>query len=258
MSLRPIPSSALLILLATPVALVGQEPDTLPSAGDLIAAYVEAIGGREAHAAPTSIRSSGTLAVPDMEAEGEFELLQIPSVGSRMRTSLPGLGEMQMGFNGEAGWSVSDLTGPSLMDDQELAQVRERSLLEATLRSPEVIREAETVQRTRVDERECWRVRLTWASGRETFDCYDAETGLLVATEETQIGARGEAPLVTVYDDYREFHGMRLPTTLRQTTMGLEQIMRIQEVVVDDADEEDLAPPAPVRALLSDADGPGD
>lgn len=230
----------------------GQEPESLPSARELIHRYVEAIGGREAHASPASIRSSGVLRMPAMGVEGEFELLQIPSVGSRLHTVLPGMGEMRVGFDGEVGWSVNDMSGPSLMEGDELRQIQERSLLEAALRSPEVIRDARTVERTQFDERECFRVHLTWASGRETHDCYAVETGLLVASEESQVSPMGQVPVLTVYQDYREFHGMNLPTRLVQTTLGLEQVMEIREVVVDDGDVGDLEPPPEIRVLLDD------
>lgn len=226
------------------------DPVDLPPARDLIDRYVEAIGGRQAHARPTSIRSVGSLSMPTMGLEGEFELLQLPSRGSRMRTVIPGLGEMLVGFDGEVGWSVNAMTGPSLMEGDELEQVRERSLLEAALRSPEVIAESETVERTEFGETACWRVRLVWRSGRETHDCYALETGLLVASEETQASATGEVPVVTIYADYREFHGMNLPTTLRQSTMGIEQVMEIHEVFVDDADPSALEPPPAIRVLL--------
>jgi zinc protease len=234
----------------------GQEPEDLPPARELIDRYVHAIGGREAHASPASIRSSGVLRMPAMGVEGEFELLQIPSVGSRLHTVLPGVGEMRVGFDGEVGWSVNDRTGPSLMEGDELRQIQERSLLEAALRSPEVIQDAETVELTEFDGRECFRVRLSWVSGRETHDCYAADSGILVASQESQVGPMGQVPVLTLYQDYREFHGMNLPTRLVQTTMGLEQVMEIREVVVNDGSTEDLEPPAEIRVLLDD-DPPG-
>lgn len=243
------------LLAAFPVAggLLAQDVPTqgeLPPARELIADYVEAIGGREAHAAPTSIRSSGTLSMPGLGLEGEFELLQFPAVGSRMRTRMPGVGEMLVGFDGEVGWSLNAMTGPSLMEGEELDQIRERSLLEAALRSPEVIAEAETVALAEFDEVPCWRVHLVWHSGRETHDCYAVETGLLVASQETQVSPMGDIPVLTVYGEYREFHGMNLPTRLRQTTMGMEQVMEIHEVVVDDGYPSELEPPAAIQTLL--------
>lgn len=226
---------------------VGQE---LPDADDLIAAYVEAIGGREAHASSTSIRTRGILEMAAVGIEGEFELLQIPDVGSRMRSVLPGMGEMRVGFDGEVGWSMNQVAGPELMEEEEMEQIRERTLLAATLRDPEVVPERETLEEVRMDDRPCYRVRLIWASGRETHDCYSTADGLLLRSEELQVTSMGRVPTTTEFSDYREFSGLILPTRIVQETMGMRQVMRIREVILDDADPRELEPPAEVRVLL--------
>ncbi len=251
------PTARLSSLLATALLLVApalpaaaQDAPDLPDADELIAQYVEAIGGRDAHADPASIRTSGTMSIPGMGLEGEFELIQIPDVGSRMNSSLPGLGEIMAGFDGEVGWSLNPMAGPQLMEGVELEHMHERSLLAATLRDPEVVLERETVEEVEVDGQPCYRVRLVWASGRQSFDCYSTETGRLVRSEDVQVSEMGEVPTVTDFSDYREFHGMMLPTRMVQRTMGMEQVLEITSVAVDDADADDLAPPAPIRTLL--------
>ncbi len=235
------------ILVGAPTGLVGQD---LPPAEELVRGYVAAIGGEEVHRQATSVRTSGTITVSGMGLQGEFELIQITGVGSVMTTNIPGIGEMRVGFDGEVGWSINDVTGPALMEDEELEQIRERSLLEATLRSAEVIDEMETVERTEVNGRACYRVRLVWASGRESHDCYAVEGGELVASEDLQVSAMGEVPVTSVFEDYRNWEGMRLPGRIRQQSMGMEQVMEVRTVVIDDADRSALELPATIRTLL--------
>ncbi len=43
---------------------------------------------------------------------------------------------------------------------------------------------------------------------------------------------------------------MILPTRLLQSTMGIEQILEIREVTVDDAGRDALTPPTPIQTLL--------
>lgn len=253
-----------LLLCASIAAAAGpaqaQEPaptDELPPADELIAAYVEAIGGVEAHSAPTSIRTSGAVLLPAMGLEGEFELIQIPSVGTRMTTSIPGIGEMLVGFDGEVGWSMNAMAGPSLMGEAEREQIEERAQLAATLRSPEAVLESETVERTEVRAQDCYRVRHAWASGRETFDCYSVETGLLVASEDVQVNDMGEVPVMTYFSEYEEVAGMNLPRRLVQEAMGIQQVMEIESVVIDDATVEALAPPEAIRTLMEEGPGGG-
>lgn len=251
MNCLPRPSSIFLFCLSalattySPVAAQG-----LPDADALIERYVEAIGGRDAHLAPVSIRFSGTLSIPAMGLTGSFELLQIPDVGSRMSSSLPGLGELMVGFDGEVGWSVDMLTGPQLMEGEELEHMGERALAAASFRDRALVPERATVGTLELPEGACYRVRLGWRSGRETFDCYHHESGLLLRSEDVQVTELGEIPSVTDYSEYREFHGMTLPTRLVQSTMGIEQILEIREVTVDDADRDALTPPAPIQTLM--------
>ena len=248
----PTPSDAGPVLsVAAPVfSAAAQDARDLPDADELIARYVEAIGGRDAHADPTSIRTSGAMSIPGMGLEGEFELIQIPDVGSRMNSSMPGLGEIMAGFDGEVGWSLNPMAGPQLMEGAELEHMAERTRLAATLRDPELVLERETVDEVEVDGRPCYRVRLVWASGRESFDCYSTETGRLIRSEDVQVSEMGEVPTITEFSDYREFRGMVLPTRIVQRTMGMEQVMEITSVTVDDADADDLTPPAQIRTLL--------
>jgi hypothetical protein len=225
----------------------GQE---LPDADDLIRAYVEAIGGRDAHTGATSVRTRGTIRIEGMELEGSFELLQITDVGSRMHSSIPGMGNLVVGFDGEVGWSVNPMGGPELMDEEELEEIRERSLLDATLRDPAVVPERETVGEDEVRGEPCFRVRLRWESGRETFDCYSRERGLLLRSEEVRVTPMGEIPSTTVFSGYREFSGLVLPTRIAQESMGLTHVMELEEVILDDAGPEALEPPEEIQALL--------
>lgn len=227
----------------------------LPSADDLIDSYVAAIGGREALTSPTSIRTTGSLEMPAMGMQGRFELLQVLPDESIMRVSVPGLGEIETGFDGRDGWSVNPMTGAALMHDAELAQTGERASVLATLRDPSVVPERETVELTEYDGEACWKVRLVWISGQESHDCYSRETGLLVASEDTQVSTMGAMQVTTRYSEYKDFFGMKLPTHLVQTAMGQVQEMTVREVQIDDVEASEMAPPAAIRTLLEDANG---
>ena len=243
----PILFLVLTLLLAVRSPATAQD---LPDADTLIERYVEAIGGRDAHMAPASVRFTGTLSIPAMRLSGSFELLQIPDVGSRMSSALPAVGEFMVGFDGEVGWSMDMLTGPQLMEGEELEHMAERALAAASFRDRSLVPERETVGILELSEGQCYRVRLLWRSGRETFDCYHRESGLLLRSEDVQVTEIGKIPSVTDYSDYREFHGMTLPARLVQSTMGIEQVLEIENVTVDDADVDALTPPAQIQTLL--------
>jgi hypothetical protein len=246
----PVSLSALLVALwsgadASPV--VAQEA---PPAQEVIERYVEAIGGADAHTSPRSIRTNGAVEMPGLGLQGTFEVLQLLPDRSLTRVNIPGIGEILSGFDGAFGWSVDPLLGASLMEGGELAQAQERANIMATLRDASVVTSLETVGLSESDGEPCWRVRIAWASGTESLDCYSRDTGLLLASENTEVSAMGEMVVTTRFSEYEPFYGMVLPTRLVQSAMGQVQELTVAAVVLDDIEDAELSPPPAIRALL--------
>jgi hypothetical protein len=232
--------------LAAPAPALAQD---LPDANDLIASYVAAIGGADRYDGQSSI-TRGTFSMPAMGIQGDFVLVQRYPNQMRMDVSLPGLGEIQSGFTGEVGWSLNPMLGAQLMEGAELAQMREQASVAASLRDPSVVPGRETVEQAEFEGEVCWRVKLTWASGRESHDCYSVDTGLLVASESVQASAMGNVSSVSIFRDYREFDGRRMPTRMIQRAQGQEQVMVIENVEYGEVPDERIAPPQQIRALI--------
>jgi hypothetical protein len=243
--------AALLALAATAAFLLPSpvQAQDLPDADALIAAYVEAIGGADRFRGLSSV-TRGTLSIPAAGIGGRFEMVQRYPDQMRLDVDLPGLGEILSGFNGEVGWSVNPMMGAQLMEGAELAQMQEQSGILASLRDPSVVPGRETVEQAEFEGEACWRVRLTWVSGRESFDCYSVETGLLVASESVQATAMGEMPSVSIYRDYRDVDGRVTPMRMIQRVAGQEQVMVIEEVEYGEVEEARVAPPAAIQALI--------
>jgi hypothetical protein len=235
-----------LVLVALPVA--GQDP---PEADDLIQRYVEAIGGRDVHLAPSTLRTTGSVALVGLGIQGEFEVVQSLPDKMTFRITIPGIGEQARGFDGEVGWSVNPMVGPMILQGTELDQMREGAHVLGMLRDRQLVPERETVGLAEYEGEACWRVRIVWASGRESFDCYSRESGLLIASEDTQATPMGELPVTTLLSEYREFDGMLLPTRMLQRAMGQEQVIRVSSVEVDSVEPSEMEPPAAIRTLLA-------
>lgn len=244
-----LPLAAALLATATlPAPLAAQE---LPSADEVVAAYVEAIGGREAHLAPASIRMTGTLEVPAVGVRGDFELRLVLPDRMVTRLEISGMGETLRGYDGETAWSLDPMSGPRILEGGEGDQLRERAHAEAGLRDARFFTERETLGLEERQGEECWKVRFVWrGSGRESRDCFSRETGLLLESETVQATPMGDVPVTTSLSDYREFHGMLVPTRRVQRTMGQEQVITIREVEVDGVDPSEVELPPEVRALL--------
>jgi hypothetical protein len=76
-------------------------------------------------------------------------------------------------------------------------------------------------------------VKITYHSGRESFDCYSSETGLLVGMTQTQESPMGSVQVTTLFDDWKEFGGLKTATKLRQQMLGQEQVLTIDRLEFD-------------------------
>lgn len=238
-----------LLLATAPAALMAQ--GDLPPAAELIDRHVEAIGGREALLTPSGSHSIGAFSMPAAGLEARMEVFASTDPARMVSMiEIPGMGTIQQGFTGEYGWSVDPNLGPRLLDGLELAAIQEGVSNEASLRDPSMFTERTTVERTEIDGEACYKVRLVWKSGRETFDCYSVESGRLIASESNEETPMGTIPVVTLMLDYEQFGEILSPTRIVQRMMGQEQIMTIETVEYGEIDAERFAPPPAIRTLI--------
>src|SRR5574339_831898 len=131
---------ALLLMLASAAPLAAQVPQTtpqakpqtrppavqeaLPSARQIVDRHVAAIGGRAAIMAHTSSHATGTISIPSAGLSGPLEVFAARPDKSLLKMSLGGLGDLQEGFDGTIGWSISAMTGPTLLQGKQLEQKR--------------------------------------------------------------------------------------------------------------------------------------
>lgn len=255
-----------LLLLATPPAGHAWEDgserqaresakDTveLPAARDLIERHIEAVGGREAVLAQVESTMTGRLEFPAAGMSGPLTIASRPPSDRVMIVELPGMGEIRTGYSPELAWSVDPFMGPRILTGPERDAMTEQAEPRAMLRDPEFFSTIETVGETELDNgATCYRVRLEWQSGRESFDCYHAESGLLVEMEMTQPSPMGEISSVTRMRDYQEFGDGRIATRTSIRVMGQQQLLIIEEVEFGPPDAQLFEPPPAIDTLIQD------
>jgi hypothetical protein len=250
--------SALVVMVLAwawaPTSAAGQE--ALPPAGEIIDRYIEAVGGRDALMAYASSRVTGTFAMPAAGIQGALVVEWADPDLTITRVEIPGLGVILSGWDGHVGWSEDPTLGPRLLDGMELAATRESASRLAALRDPSAFDVRETVELTELNAQACYRVLLVWKSGRETFDCYHVETGLLVASAGRQETPMGEIETLTLMEDYQEFGGILSPSRIRQQMLGQEQVMTMDAVEYDVVDPSAFVPPETIRVLVEQLENP--
>jgi len=235
--------------ILSPMTAGSVAAQALPDATTIIRRYVEAMGGAELRDKQGMV-TEGTFSLPAMGTTGAMEVSQARPNHIVLHMTLPGIGDLRSGFDGTVGWSLNPLEGPRVLSGNELEQVRDDADFSATLRDERLVESMETIDRREVEGQACYRVRIVWKSGRETFDCYAIESGLLISTDLRTETVMGTVDATVLFSDYREFDGVRVPTRTVQKVMGQEMVMTVNSVRFEPIDPAVFELPAEIKALV--------
>lgn len=237
--------AAALALLA-PIAADAQD---LPRAEDIVNRYRQAIGA-DAFKAKQYMSTVGEFSMPAMGLTAPFEAHAARPNRASSKIPIPGFGEFLRGHTGEHAWAVDPMEGPRILSGEEAKAAADDSWFDSALRPAELVSAMSTVERTTLAGRECYKVKLTWKSGRESHDCYAPDTGLLIGTMMKQTSQMGEIDVVMIYDDYKEFEGVRMATRMTMQVMGNDQVITLREVRFGAVPATAFEPPAEIKALI--------
>ncbi len=242
------------IVLSTLVCLVfgaqGFSQDALPPGRTIIDRFVEASGGKAAMAKHRSRRAVGHISMPAQGVEGDVEILAARPALMRLRMTIPGVGEIQSGYDGTIAWSMNPLTGPMLMQGKSFEQTKADAEFDSQLHPDTQYRTLETVEKTTFEGRPAYKVRAVRTTGDEDFEYFDAETGLMLGAVITRESPMGPVKATHVASDYKDFGGVKIASRIVQRLMGTEQIITISEIEYDTVEKSAFVPPPQIQALV--------
>ena len=241
----------LLLAQETKPNLAEQASADLPEAKDIVAQYIEAVGGEEALLKTVSKHITGTVSDPAQGAEGSLEMFRSIPNKLFIRINIPSIGEMTQGFDGKVGFTNSPMQGASIHEGNQLSQIGETADFYTELHRAEKFESMETVELTDFEGKPCYKVKLVSKAGREYAEFFDVETGLLAGNLGKQEMQGRTVDQITVFSDYKTFGDLLLPTRTVIRIMGSEQVMTYDQVEFNTVDEAVYALPDDVKALVS-------
>jgi len=243
--------------------------DVLPTPRQVVSRHLAATGLSERPAAKKSRRAVGKISIPERQLEGAFETVAARPDRYVQRTNIPGLGASSTGYDGDVGWQMQAMAGANVLEGEALRQLQHRALFDVEAHPAELYESMEVLGKVSFADRECLRLRLvrkaagteSTAEGRalrEIDEFYDVATGLKVGSRSTFAGPTGPREVTVVYDAYREFGGVRVPTRITQEMGGMQVVQEVETVEWNTVDEGAFEPPPEVRAILKKRAGSGD
>jgi len=225
-----------------------------PTAEALVARHIEAIGGAEAYRAIQSVHARGRLEIAAQGIVATFELFTARPARMLYRVTVPGIGRIENGYDGTVGWTMSPISGPEVLTGRQLDEASDNAWFDAPFHTADRIQEMTTLEQTVFDGRPAWPVRVTFRTGSEQIEYFDAETGFQIGAEAERATPQGIVPTVNILRNYQPFGEVLQATTFVQRALGFEQVVTITSCTYDQVPDETFARPPAVSALLPPSD----
>lgn len=238
---------ALAAVLAAPASAIAQ---ALPDAEDIVARYVEAIGGRRAVMSAQGYHATGTFDVPAQGISGNFETYAAAPNRVVFTADVPGLGTVGGGYDGTTGWSLNPATGPMVLDGRMLEQMQQQANFHAAFHGDDYVASMETVEEADFEGVACYKVKIVTTWDEEYFEFFDRESGLLVGSIRQSATPMGEIEATTVFADYADVGGLRIPMKTTQRVMGFDQVITITSAEAMEVPDSAFALPTEIQEMI--------
>jgi hypothetical protein len=227
-----------------------QNGDPVAKAKEVIAKYIQAVGGRENYLKNKSIHASGSFSMSTGGIKGVVDLYQKqPDIGL-LKVKIQGLGEMQQGYDGKVGWLIDPRSGASLAKDRMLDQLRESTDFKLSIYDDSCFKLVKYEGIDTFAGKKCYKLKLITKSGTEMTDYFETDTAYLLGRKSRQASPQGEIDAESITTDYKAFGDIKLPTKLVQKGLGQEQTITFDTIEFGKVDDAVFTPPPSVKALM--------
>ena len=209
--------------LPTPEPRPSQAPATSgsapanPTADQILEKYYQAIGGSAAIDKLKSRVMKGTLVANNGNELG-YELDQSGPDSVLAILTTPQAGVIERGFDGTIGWEKS-ARGIRDLGVDETGYLRRYPALYTDIKLKEQFSRISFGGKPKIDGRDVYAIRATTTGGKREQLFFDVETGLLVRRTTSTTTLIGTIPEQVDFSDYRDVDGLKLPFTIRVSTV---------------------------------------
>jgi hypothetical protein len=249
--------SSLLVLAVTvllPARFAVAADAKLPSAQELFAGHVKAIGGKAAVLKVPGMRVKGHFSIASANMNGEIEIMGAKPNKQVVRSTIPGVGVVAGGYDGEVGWSIDPSLGPLVLEGRMLDQAHDNAQFYSQFQLHDGdFTSAETVAKTTFAGQDCYQVKAVWKSGREETLFFNTKTGLCAGGRRMQETEQNSSEIMNVLSDYKKCGDILQPTKILTKVSDVEIVITITEARFEAVPDKELALPEAVRKLLSGA-----
>lgn len=210
--MNPLPRLFLLVGLAALLSPVLSNAQADPEADKVLDRFVEAIGGDKAIRALKSREMKAEMAMPAAGMKVEIGILQKAPDLYVSEQTVPGMGRMMQGYDGETAWSFNPMQGYRELTGAERAQVLLSADLQHEARLKDKFPERERLADLTEEGKTLQVVKVSGGEVPESTLFFDAGTGLLERMDMiVEGGPQGAMPVSMTFEDYRKVDNVLVP-----------------------------------------------
>ena len=196
--------------------------------------HLNAIGGVEKLNNVTSISITAAVTIPGAPFKPNAIIKEKFPNKSSMEMSVPNMGTlMTQKFNGEDGYIEQMGQKIPYEDDQKTEQKEKKGLFEEIYLDDSV---AQIVSLSPVDGKDIYKVQIK----ENSFRFYEADTGLLIMTEETTVAMGNEIKTITKFSNYKEVDGVKYAFKREIITGPQTIVIEADQVILNEEIEDDF------------------
>ena len=231
-------------------AAAQQTPSIAPDARAVIERHIAALGNAKIIAATSSMRATGTLAMPAQGITGTVEILAARPNKTMLKAEIGGIGTLESGFDGERGWTVDPITGPMLLAGKQLEQAKFDAAFDGPFNDLTKYASLTAAGVETFDGRKAQRVNAVTMTGDASAEYFDVETGLHAGSVSKRETAMGPIEVTSLVRDYRKAGDGLQAHQLVQRMMGVEQVITLERFEFNAVKPDAFTMPPSVKALI--------
>ncbi len=209
-----------------------------PTAAQVLARYVQALGGREAILKVSTREMSGTFQLNGQD-NGTVEVVYKAPNRYRSLVRINGYGVVDSGHDAAGGWERSPEQPLRAQSGADLARTRRELDLHKAAKLAQLFRSITFKGKGKAGERDAWLLVAVPAEGYPETMYFDFETGLLVRVDLQIDTDSGPVAVERHYDDYRDVGGVKVAHRIHFLNPGTSYTLHFTSVAhnvpVDDA-----------------------
>jgi FimV-like protein len=203
---------------------------TLPPVEEVIAKYIETLGGQDRIRKLTTRVTRGKARVPGEFSDAAFVLSEKSPNKSVIVVKPDGADSLGQGFDGSVGWMQVGPGGGRRLTGVELSELRRDCDFYAPLRLKTNYAELKLLGRVKIGFREAYLVEARPASGESERFYFETSSGMLIRWDGVRSSWRERALVEVYFDDWREVEGIRVPFRITRSSPHFTIALSVEEV----------------------------